>query len=56
MHGILHFHFPVSELSTASSEYSVKLTSGKTTEKTLRKLAWNVDDLSHLSEESGNPH
>ena len=40
-----------SELSTSSNEYSVRLASGKTAEKTLRKLAWKVDDLSHLSDD-----
>lgn len=52
VHGIVHFHLPLVELSTASNEYSVKLASGKAAEKTLRKLAWNLDDLSHLSEDS----
>ena len=29
----------------------MKLASGKTAEKALRKLAWNVDDLSHLNDD-----
>lgn len=41
-----------SELASANDEYSLKVTSGKTPEKTLRKLAWNVDDLSRLNDDS----
>ena len=39
----------MSEFSTASNEYSAKLASGKATDKMLKTLAWNVDDLSRLS-------
>ena len=40
------------ELTSANNDYSLKLASGKTAEKTLRKLAWNVDDLSHLNDDA----
>lgn len=39
------------ELTSASKEYSTKLAGGKATEKTLRTLAWNVDDLTRLNED-----
>ena len=43
--------FP-SELSAANNEYSEKLASGNAADKVLRKLAWNVDDLSRLNDGS----
>ena len=39
------------ELSSANRVYSSKLESGMAAEKSLRKMAWNVDDLSHLHDE-----
>ena len=41
----------VLELSTANNEYCAKLASGKATDKMLKKLAWNVDDLSRLNDD-----
>lgn len=46
----IHYSSSVLELATTNNEYSLKLASGKTAEKTLRKLAWNVDDLSRLND------
>ena len=39
------------ELKSVNDAYSSKLHSGKASEKKLRKLAWNVDDLSHFDDE-----
>ena len=39
------------ELATANNEYSAKLASGKGTDKVLRTLAWNIEDLSRLNED-----
>ena len=45
-----HYLTPIlSEFSSASNEYSAKLASGKATDKMLKTLAWNVDNLSRLS-------
>ena len=39
------------ELTTMSVEYGQKVSSGRTTDKVLHTLSWNVEDLSHLSDE-----
>ena len=39
------------ELTSANTEYSTKLAGKTATEKTLRKLAWNADDLTHLNDD-----
>ena len=51
----VNVHVPpafLSELSAASNEYSEQLASGDAADEVLRKLAWNVDDLSCLNDGS----
>ena len=38
-------------LAAANVEYSNKVSSNSSTPKVLHTLAWNIDDLSHLSDE-----
>ena len=39
------------ELNKTNAEYGVKLASGKASNKSLKMLSWNIDDLTQLNEE-----
>ena len=47
-----HFHVFILALEAANIEYSTKLQKEGTQQKTLLSLAWKLDDLSRLSQDS----
>lgn len=46
----MYFFFCI-ELTAYNVEYGDKASSGRTSDKVLHSLAWNIDDLTHLSDE-----